>query len=180
MLPHFQMPGEKGHPFIFLVCLHTVASDHYSVKGGCLLAPVSGHIQLHAVRAGPHCMRTSACQHALLPFLQGLLLSSLNLAAKCSQEPKLATLSASCIEHACEGAVTASMDIPKNVIFGLVQAIQAQSSDTEVCIHAHTHLSSNHTSRGAETGPFASPRCCDWFRRGTDVVLCVRASLGQS
>ncbi len=65
-------------------------------------------------------------------MLQGLLLASLNLAARCSQEPKLARLSASCIEHACEGAVTASMDIPQNVISGLVQAVQAQSSDAEV------------------------------------------------
>ena len=64
--------------------------------------------------------------------MQGLLLSSLNLAARCSQEPKLARLSASCIEHACEGAVSASVDIPKDVIFGLVQAIQVQSSDAEV------------------------------------------------
>ena len=67
---------------------------------------------------------------------QGLLLSSLNLAARCSQEPKLARLAASCIEHACEGAITASVDIPKDVIFGLVQAIQAESSDADVRLHA--------------------------------------------
>ena len=66
---------------------------------------------------------------------QGLLLSSLNLAARCSQEPKLARLAASCIEHACEGAVTASVDIPKDVIFGLVQAIQAETSDADVRLH---------------------------------------------
>ncbi len=64
-------------------------------------------------------------------MLQGLLLASLNLAARCSQEPKLARLSASCIEHACEGAVAASIDIPQNVISGLVQAVQGQSSDAE-------------------------------------------------
>lgn len=72
-------------------------------------------------------------------ILQGLLLASLNLAARCSQEPKLARLSASCIEHACEGAVTASIDIPQSVISGLVQAVQAQSSDAEVGL-LHTHV----------------------------------------
>ena len=70
---------------------------------------------------------------------QGLLLASLNLAARCSQEPKLARLSASCIEHACEGAVTASVEIPKTVISGLVQAVKAQSTDTEVGL-LHTHI----------------------------------------
>ena len=68
---------------------------------------------------------------------QGLLLSSLNLAAQCSQEPKLARLAASCIERACEGAVTASVDIPKDVIFGLVQAIQGESPDADVRPRSH-------------------------------------------
>ncbi|CAK0735276.1 hypothetical protein CVIRNUC_000554 [Coccomyxa viridis] len=120
--------GQQAAAGMLLQILQKSAGMHAEV-------PKQAAIPLGIAILDPLCQLITSMlglMHSQPAAAQGLLLSSLNLAARCSQEPKLARLAASCIERACEGAVTASVDIPQDVIFGLVQAIQAESSDADV------------------------------------------------
>ncbi|CAL8467099.1 g6635 [Coccomyxa elongata] len=62
---------------------------------------------------------------------QGLLMSTLNMAATCCTDPKVARVASSCMLQACEGALNIDMDIPQTIASGLLTAIQA-TDDPEV------------------------------------------------
>ena len=60
-------------------------------------------------------------------MLQELLLSALNLSAACAADARLASMAALCMQHACEGALSAGVPIPADVIAMLLLAIDAQT-----------------------------------------------------
>ena len=74
--------------------------------------------------------------------VQGLLLSSLNLSARCAADARLAPVAAGCMLHACEGAVSEGVPIPPDVIAGLLDTIDA-CTDPEVTIILPAHRSSS-------------------------------------
>ncbi|BDA40590.1 probable mRNA transport regulator MTR10 at N-terminal half [Coccomyxa sp. Obi] len=65
------------------------------------------------------------------PDAQGLLISTLNMAAACCKDPKVARVASSCMLQACEGALNIDMDIPQTIASGLLTAIQ-DTDDPEV------------------------------------------------
>lgn len=58
-------------------------------------------------------------------------MSTLNMAATCCTDPKVARAASSCMLQACEAALNINMDIPQNIASGLLTAIQA-TNDPEV------------------------------------------------
>lgn len=68
---------------------------------------------------------------------QGLLMSTLSLAAQCWADPRVARVASTCVLQACEGALNVDMNIPETIASGLLTAIQAnQDPDVSTfCIY---------------------------------------------
>lgn len=62
---------------------------------------------------------------------QALLLSTLQLAAQCLADPQVGRSASSCVLQACEGALSADMNIPETIASGLLSAVQT-TQDPEV------------------------------------------------
>lgn len=52
-------------------------------------------------------------------------MSTLNLAARCWSNPKIARVASSCVVQACEGTLNTDLSVPESIVSGLIDALQA-------------------------------------------------------